>query len=114
MVELEDLYRITSVMDKKSAWSVGHFDAGALQKRGLTSEKAEYDKPKSPTGMEHDAAEINDVQETADYLRVHPTTIGRLVKQRQIPAFRIGNGWRFSIEAIDRWQSEQEAGQRPG
>ena len=44
MVELEDLYRITSVMDKESAWrSVAHFDAGALQKRRLTSEKAEYD-----------------------------------------------------------------------
>ncbi len=48
------------------------------------------------------------VREVAAYLHVHPSTIYRLVRQNQIPAFRIGSDWRFNIEAIDRWRRQQE------
>jgi excisionase family DNA binding protein len=47
------------------------------------------------------------VTELADYLKVHPTTIYRLVRLGAIPAFKIGNNWRFDAEIIDRWQSSQ-------
>jgi excisionase family DNA binding protein len=40
------------------------------------------------------------LQETADYLRVTRSTIQRLLKHNQIPAFRIGRHWRFNIEEI--------------
>ena len=70
--------------------------------------------PKVPQAWNTMPPKLMTVQETADYLRVHPTTIGRLVKRRQIPAFRIGNGWRFSVEAIDRWRLELEDGQLSG
>lgn len=49
------------------------------------------------------------VQEVSKYLRVHRSTIYRLLKQRRLPAFRVGSDWRFNIEAIDRWRSEMEA-----
>jgi excisionase family DNA binding protein len=49
------------------------------------------------------------VQEVSNYLRVHRSTIYRLLKQRRLPAFRVGSDWRFNIEAIDRWRSEMEA-----
>jgi excisionase family DNA binding protein len=48
------------------------------------------------------------VREVAAYLHVHPTTIYRLLRQNQIPAFRIGSDWRFNIEAIDHWRRQQE------
>jgi len=48
------------------------------------------------------------VRELSSYLRVHPSTIYRMVKQRQIPAFQVGSDWRFNIEAIDRWCRQQE------
>ena len=48
------------------------------------------------------------VQELSEYLRVHPTTIYRLLRARQIPGFRVGSEWRFSTEVIDRWRSEEE------
>jgi excisionase family DNA binding protein len=41
--------------------------------------------------------------EVAEYLRVHPSTIYRLIKKREIPAFKIGSDWRFNQESIDRW-----------
>ena len=48
------------------------------------------------------------VDEVARFLRMHPTTIYRLIKSKKIPAFRVGSEWRFSQEAIDRWRSEEE------
>ena len=47
------------------------------------------------------------VRELADYLRVHPSTVYRLLKQKRIPAFKVGSDWRFNREAIDHWRLEQ-------
>ncbi len=46
------------------------------------------------------------VQEVSRYLRVHPSTIYKLLKKNQLPAFRVGSAWRFNIESLDRWCAE--------
>jgi excisionase family DNA binding protein len=48
--------------------------------------------------------EILTVAEVAAYLRVHPSTIYRLLKAHQLPAFHVGGDWRFNVEEIDRWR----------
>jgi excisionase family DNA binding protein len=50
------------------------------------------------------------VQEVSSYLRVHPSTIYRMLKKNQLPAFRVGSDWRFTVEAIDRWRATVELG----
>ena len=50
------------------------------------------------------------VQEVSSYLRVHPSTIYRMLKKNQLPAFRVGSDWRFTVEAIDEWRARAEAG----
>ncbi|HEY6395275.1 MAG TPA: helix-turn-helix domain-containing protein [Candidatus Binataceae bacterium] len=50
------------------------------------------------------------VQEVSSYLRVHPSTIYRMLKKNQLPAFRVGSDWRFTVEAIDQWRSQIESG----
>ena len=50
------------------------------------------------------------VRDVSAYLRVHPSTIYRMLKHHQIPAFHVGSDWRFNIEAIDSWRLEQELG----
>ena len=47
------------------------------------------------------------VREVSAYLHVHPSTIYKLLKQHQIPAFRVGSDWRFKIETINRWCSDE-------
>ena len=42
------------------------------------------------------------VQEVSTYLRVHPSTIYRMLKKNLLPAFRVGSDWRFTVEAIDK------------
>jgi excisionase family DNA binding protein len=39
---------------------------------------------------------------------LHPTTIYRLLRHNQIPAFHVGSDCRFNIEAIDRWRKQQK------
>jgi excisionase family DNA binding protein len=46
---------------------------------------------------------IMTVQGVAEYLLCHPATIYRLLKQHQIPGFRLGREWRFERSAIDEW-----------
>jgi excisionase family DNA binding protein len=47
------------------------------------------------------------VKELSDYLRVHPSTIYRLLKRGELPGIRLGSDWRFSIDAIERWRRRQ-------
>ena len=44
------------------------------------------------------------VQELARYLRVHYTTIYRLLREGQLPGFKVGHNWRFNIKHIDEWR----------
>lgn len=50
------------------------------------------------------------VQEVSSYLRLHPSTIYRMLKKNQLPAFRVGSDWRFTVEAIDKWRTAVESG----
>ncbi len=47
------------------------------------------------------------VREVGDLLRVHPTTVYKLVRQGKIPSFRIGSYWRFRTDLIERWMAEK-------
>jgi excisionase family DNA binding protein len=52
------------------------------------------------------------LEDVAQYLHVHPSTVYRLLKNRSIPAFKVGSDWRFNEESIERWIKEREA-ERP-
>ncbi len=53
------------------------------------------------------SAKVMTVNELSDYLRVHRSTIYRLLKKGEIPGFKIGSDWRFNVEAIDQWRLQQ-------
>jgi excisionase family DNA binding protein len=54
------------------------------------------------------------VGELSGYLRVHRSTIYRLLKRGELPGFKIGSDWRFNVEAIDEWRLQQGANQLEG
>jgi excisionase family DNA binding protein len=51
--------------------------------------------------------EILTISELSTHLRVHPTTIYRLLREGRIPGFRVGSAWRFSRAAIEVWEHGQ-------
>jgi excisionase family DNA binding protein/PAS domain S-box-containing protein len=54
--------------------------------------------------MEKREKRLLTAKEVAAYLQVNQTTIYRLVRRSQIPAFKMGGDWRFNIESIDNWR----------
>ena len=53
------------------------------------------------------------LENVAEYLRVHPSTIYRMLKRNQLPAFKLGRDWRFNRESIDRWRANAERNRGP-
>jgi excisionase family DNA binding protein len=52
------------------------------------------------------AANLGDLQtpeQVARYLHVNKFTVYRLVTEKKIPAFKVGNQWRFKQEMLDAW-----------
>ena len=49
------------------------------------------------------------LDEVAQFLKIHPSTVYRLLKQHSIPAFKLGSDWRFNQESIERWMETKEA-----
>lgn len=54
------------------------------------------------------------IKDVAAYLKVNERTIYRLAASGELPAFKVGNSWRFKYEAIEAWIAGQasQAGQR--
>jgi excisionase family DNA binding protein len=52
---------------------------------------------------------IMTVQELSEYLRVHASTIYKLLRTGGLPGFKVGSDWRFNTELIDRWCIEHSA-----
>ena len=40
--------------------------------------------------------------ELAEFLKAHPTTIYRLLREKHIPAFRVGSEWRFHQDSVEQ------------
>ena len=53
-------------------------------------------------------ANVLTLEEAAEFLKVHPSTIYRLVKNRNLPAFKVGSDWRFNLESLNRWIEDRE------
>ena len=77
----------------------GKFDGHDSREYAIASHAADAAVPMYRTLMT--------LQEMADYLRVTRSTIHRLLKHNQIPAFRIGRHWRFNLEEVETWCSSR-------
>jgi len=53
--------------------------------------------------------QIFTIKELSEHLRVHPTTIYRLLRQGRLPGFRVGSNWRFNRAAIEEWEMAQRS-----
>jgi len=48
------------------------------------------------------------IEELAKYLRLHKSTVYRMVRDAQIPASKIGNQVHFRKDVMDTWLSNKE------
>ena len=51
--------------------------------------------------------EVMDVRQAADYLGISADTLYKYAAERTIPAFKLGNRWRFRKIRLDEWMDNQ-------
>jgi excisionase family DNA binding protein len=77
-------------------------ERGASFQRGLSvrSHRALEMKMKVRSSWE---SPVLTALELAKYLRIHPTTVYKLAKRGELPAFKVGGDWRFNRASIEQW-----------
>jgi excisionase family DNA binding protein len=48
------------------------------------------------------------VRQVADYLSVNDRTVYRMAERGELPAFKVGDAWRFRRDDIDAWIDRQQ------
>ena len=54
-----------------------------------------------------DSREVMNIKEASEYLGVSPDTLYKYVYEEQIPAFKLGNRWKFKKSKLDQWMDEK-------
>ena len=68
---------------------------------------------KSSTARTSEIREVMDIRQASDYLGISPDTLYKYASESFIPAFKLGNRWRFKKSRLDGWmdqQSDQHSG----
>jgi len=53
---------------------------------------------------------ILNVNEVSERLKIHPETVRKMFRQKEIPAFKIRNGWRVKETDLLDWLEKQTIG----
>ena len=51
--------------------------------------------------------EVMNIKEASRYLGISPDTLYKYVSVERIPAFKLGNRWRFKKSKLDQWMEEK-------
>jgi excisionase family DNA binding protein len=51
--------------------------------------------------------EVMTLREASQYLGVSPDTLYKYLSEDRIPAFKLGNRWRFKKDLLDRWMEKK-------
>ena len=53
------------------------------------------------------AKEVMTLREASEYLGISPDTLYKYLSENKIPAFKLGNRWRFKNDLLDRWMEKK-------
>jgi excisionase family DNA binding protein len=56
-----------------------------------------------------DSREVMNIRQASQYLGVSPDTLYKYVGEQKIPAFKLGNRWRFKKSKLDEWMEEKSS-----
>ena len=60
-----------------------------------------------PVGASDKPREIMDVRQCANYLGISEDTLYMYAQTGFVPAFKLGNRWRFKMDLINNWIKEK-------
>jgi excisionase family DNA binding protein len=53
--------------------------------------------------------EVMDIRMASDYLGISPDTLYKYASDGFVPAFKLGNRWRFKRSRLDEWMDHQSS-----
>lgn len=53
--------------------------------------------------------EVMDIRQAADYLGISPDSLYKYASESFIPAFKLGNRWRFKRSLLESWMEQQSS-----
>ncbi|MGH9616684.1 MAG: helix-turn-helix domain-containing protein [Acidobacteriaceae bacterium] len=56
-----------------------------------------------------EAREVMDIRQAADYLGISSDSLYKYASEKTIPAFKLGNRWRFKRSLLNRWMELQSS-----
>ena len=56
-----------------------------------------------------DSPEVMNIRQASQYLGVSPDTLYKYVSEEKIPAFKLGNRWKFKKTILDAWMETKSA-----
>jgi excisionase family DNA binding protein len=62
---------------------------------------------KSSSARTSEIREVMDIRQASDYLGISPDTLYKYASESFIPAFKLGNRWRFKKSRLDEWMDRQ-------
>jgi len=51
--------------------------------------------------------EVMDIRQASDYLGISPDTLYKYASEGFVPAYKLGNRWRFKRSRMDEWMDRQ-------
>jgi len=54
-----------------------------------------------------EAREVMNLRQASHYLGVSPDTLYRYICEGRVPAFKLGNRWKFKKTILDRWMERK-------
>jgi len=54
-----------------------------------------------------ESREVMNLRQASQYLGVSPDTLYRYLSEGEIPAFKLGNRWKFKKTILDRWMERK-------
>jgi excisionase family DNA binding protein len=60
-----------------------------------------------PSSARIEVREVMDIRQASDYLGISPDTLYKYASEGFVPAFKLGNRWRFKRSRLDEWMDRQ-------
>jgi len=57
--------------------------------------------------MMAEAREVMNIRQASQYLGISPDTLYKYVSEEMIPAFKLGNRWKFKKSILDTWMENK-------
>jgi excisionase family DNA binding protein len=54
-----------------------------------------------------ESPEVMNIRQASEYLGVSPDTLYKYVSEERIPAFKLGNRWKFKKTILDSWMERK-------